>query len=517
MATAARRKKGPFPFVVGMKPHRVTVVARAAKGGFVYLRWTVPGTTPSRRAWQSLGMSVEGKSAAELTEMAREAHDAALRKYEELTGKRQGALAAPSEPVRLSGAWALLTDPATGRYAKDSRYRRQLDHALTAAARVFGQDFLLLSFDNMSLRRLVRWRAEQAMARKNKKGVAAVGMRPAEIVGTRMITILSTLKAEGHLPKDYVLPGGKEWKGELRTYIEQARGREIPAPHRPRYSDEEIAKLYAVRHAVDPRFALMMDLGLELRPEQVGRVRRSNFLDAPLGLVLRVEGRGKKRGVPILLGPSLMEALQTAWDPTSPLGYLATQEALWRKDQIDYPLFPSVIMRAARKGRRGAAEKTRRAIAGHDETVSRTQVGEWMRTCEDLAGVAHVDGRGWYGMRRQRADEEADEETGSAAVQNMFGWTTGRMGEEVYQDRDRRRALVEARDRREAQRRRMQAPRDGDDGVERDASDRAEMDGDGQRGGAPRYPHGTPDDKRARRTDDRTARENPTTSHTSTT
>lgn len=420
-----------LPLEVGVAPHLVRVVERADKGGMVYLQWWKPGK--KNHGWQSLRFRLAGRSPEDAARQVVVAQAKAQRKYEELSGQRAPERSQATRILTLADAWAILTDPATGKYPKDSRYREQLKAALTLAARVLGEEFPFVSLDRAAFRRVVRRQAELSMRR------GAVGFRAAQIVGTRLLTIVTLLQEEGYLPESYMAPGGKAWHADLRTYCEQTLNRQLPEPSRPRYTEAEIDRLHAVAAQVDPRFALMLTLGEILRAEQVGRTWRSQLQDGKDGRParLRIEGRGKKRGQAMLLTPFDQAALARAFDAADPLGYLAEQEVAWRAHARDYVLFPSAL-----KGGLGQ----QRAIPGHTATVNKDQPRKWLRAAEEIAGIARVKGLGWYGLRRGGTDAAAESGLKGAALQNVGGWASARMPTEIYEDRERTGALEEARD-----------------------------------------------------------------------
>lgn len=423
--------QSPLPLEVGVAPHLVRVVARADKGGMVYLQWWKPGK--KNHGWQSLRFRLDGRTPADVAQRVIEAQAKAQRKYEELSGQRAPERTQATRILTIADAWAILTDPATGKYPKPSRYRDQLRAALTLAARVLGEECAWVSLDKAAFRRVVRRQADLSMRR------GAVGFRAAQIVGTRLLTIVTLLQEEGYLPETYIVPGGKAWHADLRTYCEQTLNRQLPEPSRPRYAETQIDQLHAVAAQVDPRFALMLQLGEILRAEQVGRTWRSQLQDGKDGRPerLRIEGRGKKRGQVLLLTAFDQAALARAFDPADPIGYLADQEVAWRAHGRDYVLFPSSL-----KGGIGQ----QRAIPGHSVPVNKDQPRKWLRAAEALCGIARVPGLGWYGLRRRGTDAAAESGLAGAALQNVGGWASARMPTEIYEDRQRLGALEEARD-----------------------------------------------------------------------
>ena len=130
------RKRRPvassFPLEVGVAPYVVRVVERADKAGMVYLQWWKPSR--NNHGWLSLKFRCAGRTPEEIAALVITAQAKAQQKYEELSGQRAPERAATKRVITLTDAWALLTDPAQGKYPQDSRYRRQLAEALTLAA-----------------------------------------------------------------------------------------------------------------------------------------------------------------------------------------------------------------------------------------------------------------------------------------------------------------------------------------------------------------------------------------------
>jgi len=434
-------KVSPFPLEVGVAPHVVRVVERTDKRGMVYLQWW--STASNNHRWQSLRFRLEGRAPDEITALVATAHAAAQRKYEELSGQRAPERGDARRVLTLADAWALLTHKSTGKYPKDTRYRQQIADALALAARVLGEDFPWVSLDRTALRRVVRRQADLTLQRGKALGVPFVGFRPAQIMGTRLLTVATLLRDEGYLPDTYHPPSGKGWHADLRTYIEQETNRELPPTHRPRYSEEEIDRLHVAAPLVDPRFVLLIEIGEYLRPEQVARTWRSQ-LEADFRAMI-IEGRGKKRGVTMHLTEVEQAALRRAMDPADPFGYLADCEAAWQTHERDYLLFPSDLHQTNRAWDPAGAPL--RARVGFARSVERQQVNRWMARAEQLAEppIAHLKGRNWYGLRRGGTDDARDEQLGGAELQAVFGWTDPKMADQVYEDRTRTSALEGAK------------------------------------------------------------------------
>lgn len=159
---------------------------------------------------------------------------------------------------------------------------------------------------------------------------------------------------------------------------------------------------------VDPRIRLAIELAAECRTGQVVRCTRrmlvlpeiapNEYESAPPAALGQIEipGAGKKHGEAVVLTPEQRRAV----DDTL-AGYLANYEAAWEVEQIDdYYLFPGSKMRMLDdSGRRW----TRKVRAGA-KPLSRDGARVAFKQLEAIAKVDHVEGRGWYGLRRIAAD-----------------------------------------------------------------------------------------------------------------
>lgn len=425
MATPKRRTG--LPKEAGTGPSKVWVGPRADKGGVVYLRWRKDDRSNWR--WKSLKFTLEGVSAAERTAREVRAFEAAMAQFERLTGRRAGETSAPTRVVRLRDAWAIISDAKSGRYPTDSVYRRELASALAHGARFLGDDFPWTAFDRVRLREVTRRRASEVIAR-NSTGPAGrqVGFRAAQVLGTRLCTIARVLQEEGHLPAEYDVPGGKTWVSELRSFVEDRTGAPLPAPHRPRYTLDEVRQLLAVAYDVEPRFGLMLHLGAQLRAGQVARLRRSHLTLDPAPGTMQVHGKGKKQGTVLPLTAGQREILDRAL-----AGYLVDCESRYQQDGTDYLLFPGTL----RKGFAAALDPA-------TTPVQKNRVNDWQREAEIAAGIPHVDGRSWYGSRRGLVDGSLDAGISGEALETLGGWSSRRVADEVYRERNRQTARVEA-------------------------------------------------------------------------
>ena len=130
-------------------------------------------------------------------------------------------------------------------------------------------------------------------------------------------------------------------------------------------------------------------------------------------------------------------------------GYLRDLEAQWEEDRIDYPLFTGA--RLADKNEKVVGLDQRRALSCADAKVFL----DWLRDAERRAGVEHVKGRSYHGIRRTVSDL-LYEELGMDGLTTALGWANRSTPEQIYVDHRRMPDRVRAREAMERKR--------GDDG-----------------------------------------------------
>ncbi|HUX33989.1 MAG TPA: hypothetical protein VMV51_08940, partial [Gemmatimonadaceae bacterium] len=122
-------------------------------------------------------------------------------------------------------------------------------------------------------------------------------------------------------------------------------------------------------------------------------------------------------------------------------GYLRDLEASYQRGAIrTYPLFPG------RRLAKGRARPTATKPLGHRGAL------DLFHELEKQAGVAIVQGRGWYGVRRVSADLAEDVESDGRALNAITGHQSDEMRRRVYQARIRDEVLATASRAREAAR-----------------------------------------------------------------
>lgn len=457
---ASKSTKALWSETVGFIPNKIWVGERADKGGVLYTRRRAGGNWK----WRSLGVTLRDERGRILPAVQRMAREEALRDYEVASGRRApDAAAAPAAPLAVGGAWAVLADPKTGLYpprpdGSHTPHAREVARALRDAARIWGADTPFAAIDRARIRMLGRTRVDElraaeaaAAARQGRAPDAQAGFRGAEVTVLRVLTAAAWLRDEGHLPADACLPPRK-WRDDVRAYWSQAAApatglRREPEPKRPRYTHDEALALLAAAPKVDPRYALLVALGAELRLGQVVRCRRSDL--SLEHATLAVRGVRGKRGTVVQLTAGQVRAVREALDAAGdPPGYL------WRLESAlpDYPLFPAGQLPGGRSGR-GVADPARHGAAA---PIEGTAWRKWHAAAEAIAAIAHARGRGPYGLRRRFVDEAKRLRISREGLKAHGGWSDTQVPDRIYADQEaeyaaREAAEVRAKFRREPQ------------------------------------------------------------------
>jgi len=409
-----RKPRGPKPgdwkYQVGEIPHQLTAYERPDKGNAIYTRvWDGVKYTRKRSLYRPI-RDAKGKVIPEKEIVAQQL---AVRRHAELVAGADHE-DQPGAPLTLAGGFRKLLDPKEGKYPTDSGHRRDVVRASKLVKHVLGADRRMDTIKHRDYRKI--WR-HIAHAHKSE---GSYGPRTAELYCGALQTAARWLQREGYLEPGDAIPA-PGWKVEMREDWAQIVGAPIPDQEKLRYTEAESLKLWRAAPKADPRVSLAMEVGAELRLGQVGRVRRTDiFATAAFHLGgLQVHGRGKKRGEKIIFTTAQRHALTAAllW------GYLAEAERPFQAGEIDdFYLFPGGRLHAAEdhRGRR----VLRVQAEGAARPISRRALARQWEKLEELAGVEHVPGRLWYGMRRHQADRVEALEGVKARVKNrMGGWT----------------------------------------------------------------------------------------------
>jgi hypothetical protein len=285
----------------------------------------------------------------------------------------------------------IVVDPRMGKLKladgqRSTERRNEWVSKLRLAERCLGPDTVLAHVGVLEYEALWRQLAETF------KDTDVSGFRTTVRVTSALSVAMQWLRNRKLIPAGAATPPEK-WEAELRNQWEALRGQPVPTPAALRHTREEAGKILgAVDDArVDPRMRLLIELGAELRGGQVVRARRrdvdlTRHPHAPHGIV-RIAGNKKKPGTTVALTERQRAVLDASLS-----GYLREYEAAFVTGQVaDYPLFPSKSLRADGVARPRANVKSLTASG------LRTM---WKVLEEEVAGVRHQPGRGWYGLRR---------------------------------------------------------------------------------------------------------------------
>ncbi len=416
-----------WSYTVGMLPHRVLSYEDPARKGIVYLRWRVAGDWRRR----SLGFTVRGPKGTLDKVNEKRARQAADEQYARLLSGGP-VPKAPAHELTIAEGWELAKHPDTGKWADDTPHRREMDRAFERAKSTWGARTPWNSIDRGEIRKL--WRAEFRRARAD----GHEGVRSTEVVVARVMAVANWLRDEQKIAPTACLPW-KAMKEEMRVDFSKAtKGRH--EVKRLRYSPDEYRAMLAAAPKVDPRWALLLSLGAEYRLGQVKRVRRSD-VDRETGRVT-VRGAGKKRGVVIVLTKGQRAELDAALGPG---GYLHGLEVARQRGKVaDYPLFLGRRLPVTAEG-----QIVTRAEHADREELDNTQMRAWLKATEQKARVdgkpiAHVVGRGWYGLRRAAVDAAKAAKISREGLQASGGWSDAQIPDSIYAEQQQSYAQEEA-------------------------------------------------------------------------
>jgi hypothetical protein len=419
-----------WSYVAGKGEHRVRVFELVERDGVLYLRWNEKTQAGAKRRHESLGKALRTTDGKIIREVERWAKAQADAKHLALV-RGEGSTSEEKAPVTIGEAKGLVTDPKTGKYPHASQHRKETERALDFAAEVWGLGRAWNTIRRADLRQLGRARIDDLLGRGKR------GLRGAELTVQRVLTVAQWLRDE-ELIDEGAAVAKAHWKDELRSYwLEAAKKPELPTPHRPRHTIEEFRAILRASWKADRRLGLLLEIGAEQRLGQVTRVHRSMVSDDFTRI--RIPSRGQKRGAMLHLTPAQTAAVR--FEVTT--GYLSDLEAARSSRAIaDYPLFPAGQMPG---GRSGAPKATveRHAAA---KPMDRRTIVSLFAEAERAAGVAHVKGRGAYGLRRVAVDEAKLRKISRDAMREHGGWSDNQMPDTVYADQESERFRDEARD-----------------------------------------------------------------------
>lgn len=406
---------------VGEKPHRVTVFERLDKGMVIYLRWWVGGKAKLERA--KVG-AIRDSRARPSKNKQNEALAEAFAKIEELKGLRKPAKlgAGPltlRDGIRLafSDRGCYPHDPKVDDWTGDARRYAELAVDYLEGGSVRFEDV------TPGMIRAVWRRMEKAGDGHDK--------------ATK--TLIVFFKIAGWLEGEYQSQRfprpPKGWRQELKEHWHK-KGHDT-TPFRPRHTIEEITLLFQNREKADPRIALALALGPELRGGQVEGAMRSHCRLKDGVWRIDIPSKSLRKLVPPLI---LNELEARIFEKALTEGYLSDLEAAFQAGRIkDFSLFPAGRLR---KGK-AVVERSDKPILSFINPFHDFEVA---------AGVTPVKGRGWHGVRRGMSDFyqnliKTGVITDARILNQLQGWVPGSaMRERVYQDQESEELVKDASD-----------------------------------------------------------------------
>lgn len=282
------------------------------------------------------------------------------------------------------------------------------------------------------------------LRRKAGKRKPTDGAVWAERVTNHFFACAAWLKKRDHIPGDSrVLERYDDWQSDFRDWWRKNAGRDLTIETEgPRHSEEEAGRI--LEHIDDPRIDGRLRLNIlfggdSLRAGQVARAMRTH-LDLRPGIGafglgrLTVLGSGKKKGSVVDLEPDVRAQI----DGEMTSGYLRECELAFQEKHItDYALMP------AGKFVKGATPV--RPDRKYLQHISTRRLREFFDFLEDIAGVEHVHGRGWYGLRRIWTDMGDSALKTKRAKEMLSGHARGStVPERIYRTKEDEQAIQEA-------------------------------------------------------------------------
>jgi hypothetical protein len=440
-AQTGEKKAAPnryeFPWsgsvVANDRKTRLRVVERADQPGVVRVRLPLQGD--GKRPW----LNVEGvEIRAADGRLAKRQCDLALMLAKDVYDewKNPSVAPVPSRKLTLREGLVFFVDPET-RKEKDPLWQAQVGSFPIEAGssthiavidEVLGLD---LTFEELSIehaRRIWKWYAKKHGGKKGRetarKVVATIYSAAKHARAARKLESGVCLPAEGWRKKL-----DEEWATITGTSSE---------PRRPRYTKDESKKIISGLHRASERLRMALYLLVGHRVAQLAtRARRSGLSDeGEFGMRLRVLDQKTRKNVvidvPVAVQVVLREAMQS--------GYLADLEAAREAGTItDYSLIPSGRLKRTRNGVRRAS------VASGARPMGKRQLLSDLRKLEAAVGVAHVERRGFHGLRRAMEGFVSEETTDNKARDTAGGWSIGSgTRETTYTDNEDERTRSEA-------------------------------------------------------------------------
>lgn len=460
-----RRRGDRWTYSFGLKPYVVFAFERPERGNQVFIRFTNLNRPDARRPGehmrevQNLGVVVRDVETGRLDEkLVREAELATQQFQARLFTGTLAPLQPPKprepdeterrprpETLTLREGFALALDPENGKYpATDTRHYDQMkkwrDRLLggrPGMRPLIKPDLPWAALQLRDVRTLWRSMADAYLRTEGKE----FGLRAAEMMVDSIYSVAAWLREENRIGPEAARPP-EGWRRRLKQEWELRTGEHHKRPYRPRHTADEFRRVFAALRdpRVDPRIRLAIELAAECRTGQVLRCTRSmlvltevasdDYERLPAGSLgqITIPGAGKKHGEIVVLTPEQRRAVDDAV-----AGYLVKFEEAYQAEEIsDYHLFPGSKMKMVDKTGRRRPRRVRLGV----KPLSRDGARQLFKALEVVAKVDHIEGRGWYGLRRQAADLAETATSDDRVKDRLGGWQDSETRKSIYQDRE---------------------------------------------------------------------------------
>jgi hypothetical protein len=336
------------------------------------------------------------------------------------SGDRRGATVTEARNLTLGAAFDRYFSLEDGEYATDSRQRKDelgmkrdlflalpadtpIAHIGTADFKNIWKTFARLHFKG-TMREVKVGRPPSAPSetlgapkidRRGSHRIPWGGLRHAERTIDMLRKLLAWAVEDGELLTAPAMP--RQWKKRLKSdweKIARKHGRRLPVvrPGQHDHAIEEVSDFLALLGEADPRLEFVIECFIVSR---LGQALRAKWSDLHLNVgphgAISLEDRGQKWGPLVWLTRAQRRVVDRAL-----VTYLAPYERARRAQLItDYPLCPS--------GRLNSRKATLRM-----SHLSESGLRAMFNRAEKAAGVDHVRGRGWYGLKRLALNELED-------------------------------------------------------------------------------------------------------------
>jgi hypothetical protein len=435
MSRKEKRRSGPgtWKYSAGRRPHTVTAYERPEKANTVWLRWNRPGTGLFEK--MSIGIRLRDDDGCLVEKKVKIAQERAKRTYDRLLRGENPKIPEPEldekgqERLTIEKGLSRALSVPAGMFAVESEHARDMRRYAGHLSRVIAPT---LTWDGLTANSYQEiWR----MLAQLKKDEGVGGRRSCELAIVLLAQAGRWLHRGRHVGQ---VPAEPESGYVQKLHADWDRITKEPrSPQaRPRYTQEELGRLllHLDDERADPRIRLAFRLAGEGRLGQaVQHCRRSHLDLGPVGAYqlgrFTVPDVVKKKGIKVDLTPELRRSVERELSA----GYLSRLEEEYLAGQLKtYCLFPGgKLVRGVSRGT-GAHPLGRRAAT------------DLWHEFEQIAGVAVIEGRGWYAARRTGADLAEDVESDSRALNALTGHESDEMRRKIYQEKERDQILAKA-------------------------------------------------------------------------